>query len=97
MSSSASFEASGQMAGFVVIGAETPYTSSRCFFDVKKTPAGQDNPVTRLDQRNGRVIAIVSGPTGLGNTGGDRADQGSESCHANSFSMVYRRIAGYFE
>jgi hypothetical protein len=97
MSSSALFEAPGQMAGFVVIGAETPYTSSRCFFDVEKTPAGQDNPVTRLDQRNGQVIAIVSGPTCLGNTGGDRTDQGSESCHANSFSMVYRRIAGHFE
>jgi hypothetical protein len=80
-----------------VIGAETSYTSSRRFFDMKKTGAGQDDSVLRLDQGSCEMILGDGALICLGNTGGKGVNQGGGSTHVNSFSMVYRRIVGCFE
>jgi hypothetical protein len=80
-----------------MIGAETSYTSSRRFFDMEKTGAGQDDSVLRLDQGRCEVVVGDGALICLGNTRGKGANQGWGSTHVNSFSMVYRRIAGCFE
>jgi hypothetical protein len=97
MSSGAAFETPGQVAGFVMIGSESSYTSGRCFLNVKKTLAGQNDPITRLYQRNRQAIDAVKGVGCINDARWEGVEQGCESGHVNSFSMVYRRIAGYFE
>lgn len=97
MGSSAPFEAPGQVAGLVMIGAETSYTSSRYFFNMEKTFARQDHPIARLKQRNRKAIGPAKRVMCVNDARGDGMSQGCKSAHVNSFSMVYRRIAGYFE
>ncbi|ROM75690.1 hypothetical protein BK654_17305 [Pseudomonas brassicacearum] len=93
MSSGASFETPGQVASLVMIGAESSYTTSGCFLNMEKTLAGQDDPVTRLNQRHRQAIDPVERIGYFSDTRGFRLNQGCESGHVNSFSMVYRRIA----
>ncbi|AEA69658.1 Hypothetical protein PSEBR_m1047 [Pseudomonas brassicacearum subsp. brassicacearum NFM421] len=97
MSSGAAFETPGQVAGFVMIGSEASYTSGRCFLNVKKTLTGQNHPITRLYQRNRQAIDPVEAVSCIDNARWKGVGQGCESGHVNSFSMVYRRIAEYFE
>jgi len=59
-----------------MIGAETSYTSSRRFLDMKKTGAGQDDPVLRLDQGSCEMILGDGALMCLGNTRDKGADQG---------------------
>ncbi|AMZ70042.1 hypothetical protein TK06_02625 [Pseudomonas fluorescens] len=96
MSSGTSFQTPGQVAGLVMIGAESSYTSSGCFLNMEKALAGQDDPVTRLNQRDRQAVDPVERVGCLHDTRGFRLDQGCESSHVNSFSMVYRRIAEQF-
>jgi hypothetical protein len=80
-----------------MVSSESSYKSSRCFFYVKKALAGQNDPITRLNQRNGRAVGRVKGVICVHDARGYGVGQGCESGHANSFSMVYRRIVEYFE
>jgi hypothetical protein len=91
------FQASGQAAGLVMIGSETSYTSCGNFFNVKEALACQDDPETRLNQRNWEAIDPVQGVVRFNNTRDEGLGQGGETGHANSFSKGYRRIDGYFE
>lgn len=95
--SGTSLEMPGQVAGFVMIRTETSYTPSRCFFNMEKTLAGQDDPISRLNQRDRQVMNPVKGVMGIDDAWCGGVEQGCESAHVNSFSMVYRRIAKYFK
>jgi hypothetical protein len=80
-----------------MVGSESSYTSSRCFFYVKKTLAGQDDSITRLNQRNWQAIDPINAVGCFNDARCDGVGQGGKSGHNEFLFMVYRRIAGYFE
>jgi hypothetical protein len=64
---------------------------------MKKTLAGQDHPVTRLNQRNWQAIDAVKAVGCFSDARGEGVGQGRESDHYEFLFMIYRRIAGDFE
>lgn len=77
-----------------MVGSETSYASSRCFFDVKKTLAGQDHPITRLNQQNGQAIDAVRAVGWFNDTRGDGVGLGVKVAIVNSFSWFTDEVPG---